>query len=124
VSTLGDALAAGLSALNSAASQPTIEYRSGTSGAWTELAGCHFSVDQADREYSDQRLAEVDAKSAVLIVPESGDTMAPEYQVRLDQDDARIWAVVEGPSGLGASRYMLMRQDSLTGTLNRGRLDR
>jgi len=65
MSLIGDSLSTALSVLNTAASQPTIEYRAGTTGAWTEISGCHFHRDEAIREYESQGAAESDIEREV-----------------------------------------------------------
>lgn len=121
MSTLGDALATALSAINTAAGIPTIEYRAASADPWAAISGAVWHREEDSFEYDDARGAEVEVELANLIVPESGATLAYGYEVRYDE--STVWAVIAGPTGLGHNRYRVRRRKQVRGMPDRGAVD-
>jgi len=87
-----------------------LEYRLGTSGAWTALSNCLFHEREEVEEYDDQRDLFELVQSATLTCPLPSAALTRGNQVRVGSDDAEIWSVRDVQTIVAQRRYSLSRK--------------
>ena len=100
-----------------------VEYRPGTSGAWTALSDCLFHERETTEVYDDARDKFELVQVATLTCPLATTALARGYQVRIASDDAQIWAVREIQTIVAQRRYDLGRKALVKAGPDRGEAD-
>ena len=113
-------LAAGLNVLNTAADR-SVEYRATSAAAWVAVTGATAAVTGSEPSYDETGHLDQIIRSGVVRVPIGGTTLENGGQVRLDADDAQIYAIRGKSFGVAVNSYNISAADPIRLGSDRGR---
>lgn len=102
-----------------------VEWRQGTSGGWTAFTADSVVFHNRSKvpEYSETEQAETLSRIAIVTIQLAEPKLQEGYQIRVDADDAQIWAVIEGPNGENVAIYNCRLRPQTKYKPDRGRIE-